>query len=66
MIQKPVEIAALAKLGYKAPGGTLYVNLEPCTHHVGGNQAARDDGSMVFLEHGQERRYTTTFRVGEL
>jgi diaminohydroxyphosphoribosylaminopyrimidine deaminase / 5-amino-6-(5-phosphoribosylamino)uracil reductase len=27
------EIDALAKLGYKAPGATLYVNLEPCTHH---------------------------------
>lgn len=27
------EIAALAKLGYKAPGATLYVNVEPCTHH---------------------------------
>ncbi|HEX5062968.1 MAG TPA: bifunctional diaminohydroxyphosphoribosylaminopyrimidine deaminase/5-amino-6-(5-phosphoribosylamino)uracil reductase RibD [Kofleriaceae bacterium] len=26
------EIAALAKLDYKAPGATLYVNLEPCTH----------------------------------
>ena len=26
------EIAALAKLRYKAPGATLYVNLEPCTH----------------------------------
>jgi diaminohydroxyphosphoribosylaminopyrimidine deaminase/5-amino-6-(5-phosphoribosylamino)uracil reductase len=26
------EIDALAKLGYKAPGATLYVNLEPCTH----------------------------------
>jgi diaminohydroxyphosphoribosylaminopyrimidine deaminase / 5-amino-6-(5-phosphoribosylamino)uracil reductase len=26
------EIAALAKLGYKAPGATMYVNLEPCTH----------------------------------
>jgi diaminohydroxyphosphoribosylaminopyrimidine deaminase/5-amino-6-(5-phosphoribosylamino)uracil reductase len=27
------EIDALAKLGYKAPGATLYVNMEPCTHH---------------------------------
>ncbi len=27
------EIDALAKLGNKAPGATLYVNLEPCTHH---------------------------------
>jgi diaminohydroxyphosphoribosylaminopyrimidine deaminase/5-amino-6-(5-phosphoribosylamino)uracil reductase len=26
------EIDALAKLDFKAPGGTLYVNLEPCTH----------------------------------
>jgi diaminohydroxyphosphoribosylaminopyrimidine deaminase/5-amino-6-(5-phosphoribosylamino)uracil reductase len=27
------EIAALGKLGRKAPGATLYVNLEPCNHH---------------------------------
>ena len=27
------EIAALRKLGGKAPGATLYVNLEPCNHH---------------------------------
>ncbi|HVK88297.1 MAG TPA: bifunctional diaminohydroxyphosphoribosylaminopyrimidine deaminase/5-amino-6-(5-phosphoribosylamino)uracil reductase RibD [Kofleriaceae bacterium] len=27
------EAAALAKLGNKAQGATLYVNLEPCTHH---------------------------------
>ena len=26
------EVDALAKLGGKAPGATLYVNLEPCTH----------------------------------
>jgi diaminohydroxyphosphoribosylaminopyrimidine deaminase / 5-amino-6-(5-phosphoribosylamino)uracil reductase len=26
------EIDALAKLRYKAPGATMYVNLEPCTH----------------------------------
>lgn len=26
------EIAALKKLGRKAPGATLYVNLEPCNH----------------------------------
>jgi diaminohydroxyphosphoribosylaminopyrimidine deaminase / 5-amino-6-(5-phosphoribosylamino)uracil reductase len=27
------EIAALRKLGRKAPGATMYVNLEPCNHH---------------------------------
>ena len=27
------EAAALRKLGGKAPGATLYVNLEPCSHH---------------------------------
>jgi diaminohydroxyphosphoribosylaminopyrimidine deaminase/5-amino-6-(5-phosphoribosylamino)uracil reductase len=27
------EAAALRKLGGKAPGATLYVNLEPCNHH---------------------------------
>jgi diaminohydroxyphosphoribosylaminopyrimidine deaminase / 5-amino-6-(5-phosphoribosylamino)uracil reductase len=29
---KHAEIDALDKLGGKAPGATLYVNLEPCTH----------------------------------
>lgn len=27
------EIAALRTLGFRAPGATLYVNLEPCNHH---------------------------------
>jgi diaminohydroxyphosphoribosylaminopyrimidine deaminase/5-amino-6-(5-phosphoribosylamino)uracil reductase len=27
------EVDALAKLGGKAAGATMYVNLEPCTHH---------------------------------
>jgi len=27
------EAAALRKLGGKAPGATLYCNLEPCSHH---------------------------------
>ncbi len=27
------EIAALAQVGGKAPGATMYVTLEPCTHH---------------------------------
>jgi diaminohydroxyphosphoribosylaminopyrimidine deaminase/5-amino-6-(5-phosphoribosylamino)uracil reductase len=27
------EVVALSKLGGRAPGATLYVNLEPCNHH---------------------------------
>jgi diaminohydroxyphosphoribosylaminopyrimidine deaminase / 5-amino-6-(5-phosphoribosylamino)uracil reductase len=30
------EMAALRKLGGKAPGATIYVNLEPCTHQRAG------------------------------
>lgn len=30
------EIAALRKLGGKAPGATIYVNMEPCTHRRAG------------------------------
>jgi diaminohydroxyphosphoribosylaminopyrimidine deaminase/5-amino-6-(5-phosphoribosylamino)uracil reductase len=31
--QPHAEIVALAKLGMRAPGATLYVTLEPCCHH---------------------------------
>lgn len=31
--QPHAEALALAQLGGRAPGGTLYVNLEPCNHH---------------------------------
>lgn len=44
--------------------GAYAVGFEPSTHHVQGETAAREDGSMTFLEPGEERLYTTTFRVG--
>lgn len=43
--------------------GQYGVGLEPSTHHVAGNQAARDDGSMIWLEHGDVRRYRTEVTV---
>ena len=46
--------------------GAYAVGFEPSTHHVQGEPTAREDGSMTFLEPGEERRYETTFRVGEL
>lgn len=43
--------------------GQYALGIEPSTHHVLGNQAARDRGEMIWLSHGDERRYDTTFRV---
>ena len=43
--------------------GQYAVGLEPSTHRVSGDAAARDDGSMIWLEHGDRREYSTTVRV---
>lgn len=43
--------------------GQYALGIEPSTHHVLGNNAARERGEMIWLEHGDERRYDTTFRV---
>jgi hypothetical protein len=45
--------------------GQYAVGLEPSTHHVAGDGAAREDGSMIWLEHGESREYSTTIRVLE-
>ncbi|MBK1783853.1 aldose 1-epimerase family protein [Prauserella cavernicola] len=46
--------------------GAYAVGFEPSTHHVQGETAARENGSMTFLEPGEERLYSTTFRVGRI
>jgi hypothetical protein len=43
--------------------GQYALGIEPSTHHVLGNQAARDRGEMIWLQHGEQRRYDTTFRI---
>ncbi|MCS5714150.1 aldose 1-epimerase family protein [Herbiconiux sp. CPCC 205716] len=43
--------------------GQYAVGLEPSTHHVDGDAAARENGSMVWLEHGERREYSTIVRV---
>ncbi len=43
--------------------GVYAMGIEPSTHHVLGNQAARDRGEMIFLKAGEERRYDTRFAV---
>ncbi len=45
--------------------GQYAIGLEPSTHHVAGDGAAREDGSMIWLEHGESREYRTRIRVLE-
>lgn len=45
--------------------GQYAIGLEPSTNHVGGEGAAREDGSMTWLEHGESREYRTSIRVLE-
>ncbi|HVF75550.1 MAG TPA: aldose 1-epimerase family protein [Acidimicrobiales bacterium] len=43
--------------------GAYAIGLEPSTHHVEGEEAARADGSMTWLGAGESRSYHTTFAV---
>jgi hypothetical protein len=43
--------------------GAYAVGLEPSTHDVRGEPAARADGSMIWLGAGESRTYHTTFSV---
>ena len=43
--------------------GSYAVGLEPSTHHVAGDAAARRAGTMIWLEPGETRVYRTSFRV---
>jgi hypothetical protein len=43
--------------------GQYALGIEPSTHHVLGKQFARQRKEMIWLEHGEERRYDTVFKV---
>lgn len=43
--------------------GHYALGIEPSTHHVLGNLAARERGEMIWLEHGESRSYEAVFRV---
>lgn len=43
--------------------GNYALGIEPSTHHVLGNLAARERGEMIWLEHSESRFYDTVFRV---
>ena len=43
--------------------GAYVMGIEPSTHHVLGNQAARDRGEMIWLGPQEARQYQTRFTV---
>jgi hypothetical protein len=43
--------------------GQYALGIEPSTHHVLGKPFARKRNEMIWLEHGEERRYDTVFTV---
>lgn len=43
--------------------GQYAMGIEPSTNHVLGQGAARERNELIWLEHGDERRYDTTFSV---
>ncbi len=45
--------------------GQYAIAIEPSTNHVLGKPFARERGELIWLEHGEERSYTTRFQVLE-
>jgi hypothetical protein len=43
--------------------GAYVLGIEPSTHHIDGNLAARREGTMIWLDHGDSRNYEVTIRV---
>ncbi len=43
--------------------GQYAMGIEPSTNHVRGKAFARERGELIVLEHGQERGYTSIFRI---
>lgn len=43
--------------------GAYAFGIEPSTHHILGNAAARERGEMIWLGPQDERRYDATFRI---
>ncbi|MBD8554380.1 aldose 1-epimerase family protein [Rhizobium sp. CFBP 8762] len=43
--------------------GQYALGIEPSTNHVQGHGAARERGELIWLDHGEERRYDTTLRI---
>jgi hypothetical protein len=43
--------------------GHYAMGIEPSTNHVLGKEFARERGELIWLEHGDQRRYDTALRI---
>jgi hypothetical protein len=43
--------------------GQYALGIEPSTNHVFGKPFAKERGELIWLEHGEERSYTTRLKV---
>ena len=43
--------------------GLYAMGIEPSTNHVNGKRFARERGELIWLEHAEEREYTTRFEI---
>lgn len=59
---KKQELPCTYEWQHLQSGGYAF-GIEPSTHHVLGNAFARDRGEMIWLEHGDSRSYSATFKV---
>ena len=62
METKKAQLPCLYQWQHFQPGAYV-MGIEPSSHHVLGDNAARERGEMIWLEHGEARDYDVVFRV---
>jgi len=59
---KKAQLPCLYQWQHFQPGAYV-MGIEPSSHHVLGDNAARERGEMIWLEHDEARSYDVVFRV---
>lgn len=62
VVTRKDELPCFYEWQHLQSGGYAF-GIEPSTHHVLGNGFARERGEMIWLNHGDARDYSVTFRV---
>ena len=64
VVTKKEQLPCLYQWQHFQPGNYV-MGIEPSSHHVLGDNAARERGEMIWLEHDEGRSYDVIFRVLE-